>query len=149
MSTADLQASASTCIVGCKLAHGFTLELFEGKDKRRKCVWKQTLNGMNASRIVGGYGLTDGVETGKMAEWLKRNAEHKAVQNGSIFMHSEVASARALAKERNAVVTGMEAIDPLNKDTQNRFRIDMDKEGEKAYRAQMASNPVRDRQLRE
>jgi hypothetical protein len=145
-----LETSATTCIVGCKLSNGLTVELFSGKiGSDRRTVWKQTLKGMNDVRIVGGYGLTHGVDTEKMTEWLKRNAEHPAVKNGLIFMHTEVAGAKDRAREGREIRTGLEAINPLDKSTKAQFKIALDEEGEKAYRKQIAENPVRERQIQE
>jgi hypothetical protein len=144
------EASATTCIVGCKLPHGIIVELFAGKvGSDFRSVWKQKLNGMNAARIVGGYGLTEGVDRDRFTEWLKRNANHPAVVNRAIFMHTDAASARDVAKEGREIRTGLEAINPLDKSTKSQFKIALDEEGEKAYRKQVAENPVRERQIQE
>lgn len=136
-----LEGSPNTCIVGCKLPHGLHLEL-KAKDGR---VRRFTLKGNNDSRIVGGYGLTDGVPTEFMTEWLRRNAEHPAVKNGMVFMHNDPRSAEAHAKERRGILTGLEPLDPIA-EVKNK-RIQLDAEGEKAYRKQVAENPMRNRQI--
>lgn len=149
--TATPQASPNTCIVACKLPHGLKLELWDkpAGSKVRSVVGSFTLKGSNASRTVGGYALTEGIPTEFMAAWFKQNGEHPAVKNGSIFMHSGVRDAEAQAKDGREIRTGLEAIDPLNGATQKRFGIGMDREGEAAYRKQVAENPMRDRQQAE
>lgn len=138
----EVRASPTTCIVGCKLPHGIILELKTDAG----IVVRHTLKGMNHRRIVGGYGLTEGIPTDFMMEWLKRNERHPAVANGSIFMHTDGRSAESRAKDGRLIRTGIEPIDPLDTKTQSRFKIAMDKAGEQAYRKQLAENPVRDRQ---
>lgn len=140
------EGSATTCVVGCKLPHGLILEL---RTKDGGEVVRYTIKGMNDARIFGGYGLTEGIPTDFMEAWLAKNAKHPAVVNKSIFMHSSGRGAQARAKELRNERTGLEAIDPLNTETQSRFKIAMDKEGERAYRKQIAENPVRNRQIAE
>lgn len=140
--TPTVQAGATTCIVGCKLPHGLHCQL---KKKDGSVIWSQVLKGNNASRIVGGYGLTDGVETDMMMEWLKRNADHPAVKNRSVFMHDSVAGAEAVAKEHRAVKTGIEPIDPI--EHAKKFKLDPDAEAVAAYNTQKRDNPVRNRQI--
>jgi hypothetical protein len=109
------------------------------------------LKGTNAARIVGpngagvGYGLTDGIPTEFMTEWLKRNAKHPAVANGSIFMHTSEKGAMARAREGREIRTGIEPIDPMQ-DAQARG-LTVDKEAEASYRRQIAENPMRNRQI--
>lgn len=141
------QGSATTCVVGCKLPNGLTVELFEGKGDKRRCVWKQTLKGRNSARIVGGYGLTDGVDTERMQEWLKRNAAHPAVQNGSVFMHTTGQGAQARAREGREIRTGLDAIDPVA-DAKAKG-LELDREAIAAYEKQKAENPMRGRQIEE
>lgn len=140
--------TAGVCTVGCKLPHGLTIELFAEDGKR--VVWRQTLNGNNDSRIVGGYGLTPNVSTEHMEEWIKRNAEHPAVLNGSIFMQTGGKSAEARAKEGRKIKTGLEPVHPI--EDAARFKMDLGPQDEKqkheaAYRKQVAENPVRNRQI--
>lgn len=138
-------ASATTCVVGCKLPNGMTVELIEGKGKDARSVWKHTLKGMNSARIVGGYGLTEGVSAEHMKEWLTRNAEHPAVKNGAIFMHTSGKGAEARAKEGREIRTGLDAIDPVA--NARRAGIELDREAVAAYEKQKAENPLRDRQV--
>lgn len=141
----SLDASATTCIVGCKTPHGLVAQLFS--DDGKSVVKSFTIKGMNSARIVGGYGLTDGVPTDFMVEWLKRNAEHPAVKNGSVFIHTSVRGAEARAREGREIRTGLETIDPMR--DSRKHGLVVDKESEAAYRKQVAENPMRDRQVQE
>lgn len=138
------RASGGTYIVGCKLPHGLKLELFKEDGTVAEAY---TINGNNASRIVGGYGLTGGIPRDFMDEWLKRNEKHAAVRNQSIFIHTDTKSAEAAAKERREVRTGIEAIDPVANAKQH--KLDVDSEAVKAYEKAKAENPVRNRQVQE
>lgn len=140
-----LNASATTCIVGCKLPHGLVCQIFS--DDLKSVVESHTIKGMNDVRIVGGYGLTEGIPTEFMTEWLKRNKSHPAVANGSIFIHTSVQGAQARAKEGREIRSGLEAIDPMNRKDSRRHGIVNDKESDAAYRKQVAENPERNRQI--
>jgi len=135
------EASATTCVVGCKLPHGLKMQL-RSKDGT---IAEFTIKGTNASRIVGGYGLTEAIPTEFMAEWLKRNAKHPAVVNGSIFMHSDGRNAEARAREGREIKTGIEPLDPI--EHAKKFKLEPDAEAIKAYREQKANNPARGRQI--
>lgn len=140
------EGSATTCVVGCKLPHGLHLDL-KGKDGTTRF----TLKGNNASRIVGGYGLTEGIPTDFMQEWLKRNKEHPAVKAGAIFMHTDGASAESRAKEGREIRTGLEPIDPIAEAQRKRppgtVGVDMDADAVAAYERAKKENPVRNRQV--
>lgn len=136
------EASASTCIVGCKLPHGLHLDLRRKGDSQPT---RYTLRGANAARIIGGYGITDGIPRDFMEEWLKRNEKHPAVLAGAIFMHKDVASAEARAREGAPIRTGLESLDPIEQ--AKRRGIEMDPAAVQAYEAAKRENPVRDRQI--
>lgn len=137
------EASATTCVVGCKLPHGLILEL---KTKDGEVV-RYTVKGMNSARIFGGYGLTEDIPTDFMETWLTRNAKHPAVVNKSIFMHNSGRGAQARAKELREVKTGLEAIHPI--EDAGRFKITVDNDSKRAYNKQVAENPMRNRQIQE
>lgn len=140
-STVPPQASPTTCIVGCKLPHGLHMQI-KAKDGTMQ---EHVLKGNNAARIIGGYGLTDDVPIEFMMEWLKRNARHPAVMNGSVFMHDSVAGATARAREGREIRTGAEPVDPIAH--AKKFKLEPDAEAVKAYEAQKRDNPVRNRQI--
>lgn len=127
----------NTCVVGCKLPHGLSITLADGQTIE--------LKGANASRIVGGHGLTPGVPAELFQKWLKENRALQFVRSGLIFMHTDVASANDMAKERTATRTGLEPIDP----TQSKNGVIMDKAAVANFRKQQAENPDRNRQIRE
>lgn len=136
------QASATTCIVGCKLPHGLHMQL---RDPRTKTVVEaHVAKGNNAARIVGGYGLTEAIPTEFMSKWLKQNENHPAVVNGSIFVSDTGRNAEARAREGRELKTGIEALDPIAH--AKKFKLEPDAEAVKAYNLQKLQNPVRDRQ---
>ena len=89
-------------IVGCKLPHGIVISP-KGK--------KITLNGSNASRIFGGYGLTT-VDKELMDSWMGEHKEFQPVKAGLIFVQSSDDRAKDTAKERASIKTGLEPLDP-------------------------------------
>lgn len=127
--------------VGCKLPHGLILEL-----KTNDGFARHTLKGANAARIVGGYGITENVPADFMAQWLKKNARHAAVVNGSIFIHSDAKSAEAMAKERQDIATGLEAIDPVKAGMLRGADGEVDKVALTNFNKLRAENPDRNRQ---
>lgn len=118
------------CIVGCKLPHGLRIQLGNAF---------YDLKGRNASRIIGGYGLTTGVPTDAFAKWLEDHKDFKYVRNGLVFMQGDMASARAQARDGNSVRSGLEPIDPMAKD--------ITPEDAKKLAQQRAENPDRNRQI--
>ncbi len=125
--------SATTVTVGCKLPHGIIIRgyrmeefdepVFGGGTKRssiavhdgRQAVIAGVAKQPGEERefpLVGGFALTHGVPADLMEQWLKANADMPAVRNGLVFCHSQEASARSIAKENRANVSGLEPIDP-------------------------------------
>lgn len=129
--------------VGCKLPHGLVLSL---TSRDRPPEQFAVLNGANASRIVGGYGLTENVPGDKMTEWLRQNAKHPAVVNGAVFIHGDMKSAESIARERTKVETGFEGIDPVKSNMLRGDDGEVDKEALKNYHALQKSNPYRNLQ---
>lgn len=125
--------STTTVVMGCKLPNGLIIE-HGGR--------RFTLKGSNAARIVGGYGLTEGVPKDFAEAWLKSHADLGTVKNGLVFIQTSESSAKAAAKERRDVKTGLEPIDPLKAPP----GIDVDKAAQAALRKQQAENPDRNRQ---
>ena len=100
--------SGVTGSVGCKLPAGIHMDFHNpGRPLRRV-----TLRGSNASRVIGGFGITENVSKEYYDEWVKQNAEHPAVKNGFIFWMSKVADAEAKATEMAKEKNGFEALDP-------------------------------------
>lgn len=139
--TALPQESATTCVIGCKLPHGLVCELTNSN----KETIRYTLKGANSARIIGGYGLTEGVPRDFFEQWLRKNSKHPAVVQGSVFMHTSTASAIDHAKDNRKVLTGLEPINPLVE--ASRRGLEMDDEDKRAYLKQVAENPDRNRQI--
>ena len=128
--------------VGCKLPNGLHLDL---KDKSGDAV-RVTLNGSNASRIFGGYGLTENVSAEFMTRWLGKNAKHPAVINKQIFVHDDAASAIVIAKEHRELETGLDPIDPVKRGMLNNEAGVVDKKALATYNEAKNNNPARNRQ---
>jgi len=129
-------------IVGCKLPHGLILELKRPNGETERV----TVAGMNAVRIVGGYGLTPNVSKEFWDAWIKKNHRHAALANGTLFIHTDGKSAESMAKERRDVASGFEAIDPLKNGMLKGADGQLDEEAAKDYRKRMGENPDRNRQ---
>lgn len=102
-------SNGNTVVVGCKLPNGLIIEVGSpGADG----YWRQQLKGSNDSRVIGGFGITEGVDEANFATWLKKHAFMPAVKNSLIFVHSTVESARDIALERKDVKHGFEPMNP-------------------------------------
>lgn len=134
--------STKVVTIGCKLPHGL---IISARDNSGEVV-SVTLKGANAARIVGGYGITEGVSSDLWNAWLKKNAKFPAVLNGSVFIHNDLKSAEQIAKERRDVPSGFEAIDPIKNGMLKGATGEMDEEALKNYRKQQQENPDRNRQ---
>jgi glutamate synthase domain-containing protein 1 len=101
-------SSGNTVSVGCKIPNGIHMDfLTPGKPLRRV-----TLRGTNASRVIGGFGITENVPKEFFDEWMRLNAEHPAVVNGFIFSMNKTNDAEARATEMKAEKNGFEPLDP-------------------------------------
>lgn len=89
--------------VGCKLPHGLHLEIGDTR---------VTVKGANAANIIGGHGITDGVDKEFFDAWMALNADHPAVKNELIFAHEKDRDTAAEAQEKVDNKTGFEGIDP-------------------------------------
>jgi len=87
--------------VGCKLPNGIILSI---GDKQVR------LNGINSSEIIGGHGITEGVDKEFMDTWLAKNKELSFVKRGFIFCHEKVNDVKAEAKDRKNESTGLEPL---------------------------------------
>lgn len=94
---------SETVTVGCKLANGLVLE---------HGGYKVTLNGANSSAIVGGYGLTEGVDKDAFFNWLEVHKEQPYVKRELVFAQENTRNAKAKAKENKDVKSGLEGLDP-------------------------------------
>jgi hypothetical protein len=89
--------------VGCKLPHGLEIR-----------VGEQTaiLLGTNASLVIGGHGITEGVDADLFNAWMTANKDSAAVKNGLIFAHGKTESVKAEASEKKGNKNGFEGLDP-------------------------------------
>lgn len=89
-------------IVACKLPNGLVMRAGEHKI---------ILAGANASRVIGGYGLTS-VPSDLWEDWSKRHAATPFIKKRIVFAQPNAAKAEGQAKEQEGVRTGMEPLDP-------------------------------------
>ena len=89
--------------VACKLPHG--LEIRVG-DKT------QVLKGTNSSLVIGGHGITEGIDKDFFDGWLAANKDAAAVINGLIFAHGKTESVKAEAAEKTGNKNGFEGLNP-------------------------------------
>jgi hypothetical protein len=94
----------SNVTVGCKVPLGLKLTLGD------KSV---ILAGSNASRIIGGYGLTV-VDKDFWDRWSAENATLILLTNGMLFVQESANKAEGQAKEQAEIKSGFERLD-LNK----------------------------------
>lgn len=129
-----------TVTVACKVSNGLILRVFEMRDtseavfgggsitvkKSFQVGGDVVLRGsaldpaeLRAGRMPtfpfgGGYSLTPGVPREFWERWLEQNRDSPIVQNNLVFAHSDVNSTLDAAREREAVESGYEGIDPEN-----------------------------------
>lgn len=109
---------AEVVTVGCKLPNGLVVEI-DG--------YTVTLNGANSSQVIGGYGLTEGVDKAAFDKWLKTHASQPYVKNELVFAQAKTNSAQDKAQENASVKTGLEGL-PQDKPAPG---IEVDKEAMK------------------
>ena len=97
---------SKTLTVGCKLPNGLIIEV-DGKTA--------VINGTNTSKVIGGHGITENVDADLFNAWIERNKERKVVKNELIFAHTQKESVKASAKEKANNKTGLEPINPKDK----------------------------------
>lgn len=89
-------------VIGCKLPMGLHIGI---GDK------SAVLKGSNSSNVIGGYGLTE-VDKELADAWFKEYENYQPVKDGLIFVQSSDSNAKAVAKERKAVKSKMEPMEP-------------------------------------
>lgn len=92
---------AETIVVGCKLPNGLVVE---------QDGYTVTLNGANSSNVVGGYGLTEGVDKDAFAKWMEVHKNQPYVKNELVFAQAKANSAQSKATENASVKTGLEGL---------------------------------------
>lgn len=127
------EKSAATVTVACKLPHGLILRIFDMKETQEPVMGggyratktaqereqRITVFGVahpqNAApkcEIVAGYAITHDVPKDFWNLWLQQNKESAVVKNNLIFAHDTIESTKAEAKEKIAVRSGLERLDP-------------------------------------
>jgi hypothetical protein len=108
-------------IVGCKLAHGHTIDHLGviihlnganvGYDAENP--WRQGAFPDSPDR-VSGAGLTtlEGDQAEAFQDWYKLNEKGGPIASGAIFVAPKIADAKAEAKSREKVKSGVDALDP-------------------------------------
>lgn len=102
------EGKSKTVSVGCKLPNGLHLDLGQPGDPQNRI----SLRGSNSATVIGGFGITHGVDEQFFAEWMKRNKSLDMVKNGLIFEHTNPESVRQYANENAEVQTGLEPLNP-------------------------------------
>lgn len=107
----------ATVSIACKLPNGAHIQLRQSiktKDgEMSEYVGERvTLNGMNASAIIGGHGITHGVDKEFFDKWMAQNKDAAFVKNGLVFAHEKADSVAAKAVEQASNVSGFEGVDP-------------------------------------
>ncbi|MGC4218081.1 hypothetical protein VSX44_03675 [Citrobacter freundii] len=87
--------------VGCKLPNGLVIE-HEG--------YVVELNGSNSSLVVGGYGLTEGVDKDAFEKWIAAHKDQPYVKKELVFAQAKTNSAQAKASENAKVKSGLEGL---------------------------------------
>lgn len=130
-----------TVTVACKIANGLILEVSEMVDwpepngfgggtrttKKAVRIGEQIVIRGNAIDIVnlrsgadsefprvGGYALTSGVPRDFWELWLEQHKDAPYVKNGLVFAHTSIDGTSGEAREKKAVESGFEGIDPDN-----------------------------------
>lgn len=118
------KGNTKTVTVGCKLPHGLIIQherlqeekAVDGAVVRRYVPIGEpiTLRGTNSSRVIGGFGLTKGVDGDFFRKWLADNKEFGPVKAGLIFASDDLDSASDIAEERVDLKSGFEPNNPDN-----------------------------------
>lgn len=87
--------------VGCKLPNGLVLD---------QDGYTVELNGSNSSLVVGGYGLTEGVDKDAFEKWLSVHKDQPYVKKDLVFAQAKTNSAQAKASENAQVKSGLEGL---------------------------------------
>lgn len=124
-----------TVTVGCRLPHGLMLqaqvkrtrnEPVMGGGTREVEYWDKVgrtvkINGFATPadkaplhQIVGGFGLTHGVDADFFSAWMAQNKDHPAVEGGFIFAAAKPDGAEGEARDKSRHLSGFEPTDPTN-----------------------------------
>lgn len=132
---ADKANGTAMVKVGCKLPNGLICELGKaGDDNYRRVV----LNGANDGHIIGGFGFTD-VTKDFWDAWYSKHKKLDFVRKGMVFVHGDKASAEDFAKERANERSGLEPLDPLKKQHNDKGEVVLEVDSEHFASARRAA----------
>ncbi|WP_052955211.1 hypothetical protein [Enterobacter ludwigii] len=100
-------AKTDTVIIGCKLPHGLKFTFEDAII---------TLNGLNKTEIINGFGLTRDVPSAAWAWFEKTYKSSRFIANGLVFAVGDDASARSASAEREGNKSGLEQAPQKSKD---------------------------------
>lgn len=92
---------AEVVTVACKLPNGLQIE---------QDGYVVTIKGANDSNLVGGYGITEGVDKDAFEKWLTVHADQPYVKNELVFAQAKTNSAQSKAAENATVKSGLEGL---------------------------------------
>jgi hypothetical protein len=124
---------SGTVTVACKMPNGYKMRVFNMVDfdepvmgggvKTRKRAELDTkygvvvLNGFAhekgkapSSELIGGFGLTSGVDAQFFARWLEQNKDSAIVRNGLIFAAKSTEDVKAQAREQKKLQSGLQPL---------------------------------------
>lgn len=92
---------AEVVTVACKLPNGLQIE---------QDGYVVTIKGANDSNLVGGYGITEGVDKDAFEKWIAVHADQPYVKNELVFAQAKTNSAQSKAAENAMVKSGLEGL---------------------------------------
>lgn len=92
---------AEVVTVACKLPNGLQIE---------QDGYVVTIKGANDSNLVGGYGITEGVDKDAFEKWIAVHADQPYVKNELVFAQAKTNSAQSKAAENATVKSGLEGL---------------------------------------
>lgn len=87
--------------VGCKLPNGVLVEIHGYKIK---------LNGSNSSNIIGGFGITEGVDSDFFHEWMTLYESMPFIKKGLVFGLNKTDDVRKESLVRESIKNGLERL---------------------------------------
>jgi hypothetical protein len=129
--------TGETVTVACKLPNGMVMRTYTFREKsfqNQNGDWRtemvahpdpeeyylngfainpaEFMNGEMPRQIAGGFGLTTGIPKEFWEKWHKQNEPTDLVKNSLVFSYSSLEGARAQAKEKMGIKSGLEPFDP-------------------------------------
>lgn len=113
----------ATVSIACKLPHGMFAQLYKMIDLPSGPTGQLTptaqpdgdrvkLNGSNHHAALFGWGITENIDKAWADAWMAQNVTLQAVKAGLIFVRESSQKLASEAKEKVAVLSGFEALNP-------------------------------------